>query len=170
MPMPSSLRPPGSALVHARGCMRSLARHRESVLAIIIAVLIGAVAVRAPVFLSPGSLDTLVTDGAILAIMALAQMLALVIRGIDLSIAANMALTGMLVAMLSTASPDLPVALTIAAALGLGLVLGAFNAALIALLGMPAIVVTLGTMSIYRGLVFLVSGGAWINAHELGAS
>jgi rhamnose transport system permease protein len=150
--------------------MRSLARHRESVLAIIIAVLVGAIAVRAPVFLSAGSLDTLVTDGAILAIMALAQMLALVIRGIDLSIAANMALTGMLVAMLSTAHPEMPVAVTIAAAVGLGLVLGAFNAALIAALGMPAIVVTLGTMSIYRGLVFLVSGGGWINAHELGAS
>jgi rhamnose transport system permease protein len=150
--------------------MRSLARHRESVLAIIIVVLVGAIALRAPVFLSAGSLDTLATDGAIVAIMALAQMLALVIRGIDLSIAANMALTGMIVAMLSTAHPELPVAVTLAAALGLGLVLGAFNAALIAVLGMPAIVVTLGTMSIYRGLVFLVSGGGWINAHELGAS
>jgi rhamnose transport system permease protein len=150
--------------------MRSLARRREWVLAIIVAALVAAIAVRAPVFLSPGSLDTLITDGAILAIMALAQMLALVIRGIDLSIAANMALTGMIVAMLSTAHPEMPVAVAIAAAAGIGLALGAFNAALIAMLGMPAIVVTLGTMSIYRGLVFLVSGGGWINAHELGAS
>jgi len=150
--------------------MRSLARHRESVLAIIIVVLVGAIALRAPVFLSAGSLDTLATDGAIVAIMALAQMLALVTRGIDLSIAANMALTGMIVAMLSTAWPAMPVPVILAASLAIGLVLGACNAALIAWLGMPSIVVTLGTMSIYRGLVFEVSGGGWVNAHELGAS
>ena len=148
--------------------MRNLLRRREAVLAIIIAVLVGGIALRAPVFLTAGSLDTLVTDGAIVAIMALAQMLALVTRGIDLSIAANMALTGMVVALLSRAHPDLPVALTIAVALGVGLALGALNAALIAILEMPAIVVTLGTMSIYRGLVFEASGGTWVNAHELG--
>src|SRR6185436_1285066 len=118
MPVRSSPRPPGSALP-ARGCMRSLARRRESVLALIVAVLVAAVAVRAPVFLSPASLDTLITDGGILIIMALAQMLALITRGIDLSIAANMALTGMLVALLSTAHPDMPVAGILAAALGL---------------------------------------------------
>ena len=53
--------------------MRSLLRRREAALAIVVAVLVAAIAVRAPVFLSAGSLDTLVTDGAILAIMALAQ-------------------------------------------------------------------------------------------------
>ena len=149
--------------------MRNLLRRREAVLAIIIAVMVGAIALRAPVFLSAGSLDTLVSDGAILAIMALAQMLALITRGIDLSIAANMALTGMVVALLSKAYPDMPALVTIAASLGLGLGLGALNAALISWLEMPAIVVTLGTMSIYRGLVFEASGGGWVNAHELGA-
>jgi rhamnose transport system permease protein len=100
--------------------------------------------------------------------MALAQMLALLTRGIDLSVAANMALTGMVVALLSRAHPDMPVILTIAVSLGMGLLLGAFNAGLIALLEMPPIVVTLGTMSIYRGLVFWASDGGWVNAHELG--
>ena len=150
--------------------MRALLRRREAVLAIIIAVLVGAITLRAPVFLSAGSLDTLITDGAILTIMALAQMLALVTRGIDLSIAANMALTGMIVALLSKAYPDMPVALTIAAALGIGLTLGAINALLIGLVEMPAIVVTLGTMSIYRGMVFEASASGRVNAHELSAA
>jgi len=148
--------------------MPSLLRRRETALAGIVAVLVTAIAVRAPVFLSRGSLDTLVTDGAILAIMALAQLLALVTRGIDLSVAANMALTGMITALLSQAFPEMSIALTLALALGIGLVLGAINAGLIALLEMPPIVVTLGTMSIYRGLVFAISGGAWVNAHQLG--
>jgi len=148
--------------------MQSLLRRRETALAAIVVVLMVAITVRAPVFLQVSNLDGLINDGAILAVMALAQMLALLTRGVDLSIAANMALTGMVTALLSKAQPDLPVGLTIALALGLGLGLGALNAALIAWLGVPPIVVTLGTMSVYRGLVFLVSGGAWVNAHELG--
>ncbi len=148
--------------------MQSLLRRRETALALLVAALLGAIAVRAPVFLSAKNLDGLLNDGAILAIMALAQMLALLTRGIDLSIAANMALTGMLTALLSKAHPELWVGLTVALSLGVGLALGAINAALIAWLTVPPIVVTLGTMSVYRGLVFLVSGGAWVNAHELG--
>ncbi len=149
--------------------MPSLLRRRETALAVIVAVLLAAIALRAPVFLSAGSLDTLVTDGAILSIMALAQMLALLTRGVDLSVAATMALTGMVVALLSRAHPDMPVYLTLALSLGIGLTLGAINGALIAFLEMPPIVVTLGTMSIYRGMVFWASEGAWVNAHELGA-
>jgi rhamnose transport system permease protein len=148
--------------------MQGLLRRRETALAVVVAMLVVAIAVRAPVFLSAGSLDTLATEAAILAVMALAQMLALLTRGIDLSIAANMALTGMLAALVSRAHPDMPVVVTLALSLGVGLVLGAFNAALISLLEMPPIVVTLGTMSVYRGLVFWASDGAWVNAHELG--
>jgi rhamnose transport system permease protein len=151
-----------------RAGMPALLRRREMVLAIIVATFLGAIALRAPVFVSPGSLDSLVTDGAILAMMALGQMLAILTRGIDLSVAANVALTGMAMALLSKAHPDMPVYVTIAASLGMGLVLGLFNGALIAFLEMPPIVVTLGTMSIYRGLVFWASDGAWVNAHELG--
>jgi rhamnose transport system permease protein len=134
----------------------------------VIGLLVAAIALRSPVFLSPGSLDTLVTDGAILAMMAVAQMLALLTRGIDLSIPANMALVGMVTALLSRAFPEAPVAPIVLLGLALGLALGAINGALVAFVGIPPIVVTLGTMSIYRGLVFVVSGGAWVNAHEFG--
>ena len=148
--------------------MRKLLHDRDAVLTAIVALLVAGISLRAPVFLSAGSLDTLVTDGAILAMMALVQLLPLLTGGIDLSIPANMALTGMVTALLSRAHPDLPVVATVAVALALGLALGAVNGALIAFLKMPPIVVTLGTMSVYRGLVFLVSGGAWVNAHEFG--
>ncbi len=156
--------------------MRSLAQRREWVLAGIVALMVAAVWVRAPVFLSAGSLDTMVTDGAILAMMALVQMLALLTGGIDLSIPANMALVGMITALVSRAHPGTPVPAILGLALALGLVLGAINGSLIAFLGMPPIVVTLGTMSLYRGAVFLVprlfgeNEGAWVNAHEFGRS
>jgi rhamnose transport system permease protein len=141
---------------------------REAVLALLLALMLALIAFRAPVFLSAGSLDTLVTDGALLAMMAVAQMLPLLTRGIDLSMAANMALTGMITALLSKAHPGMPALATIAIAIAIGLLLGAFNGSLIAYLGIPPIVVTLGTMSIYRGAVFLVSRGAWVNAQDFG--
>lgn len=148
--------------------MPSPIHRREAVLAAILCVMVAVITVRAPVFLSAASLDTLVTDGGILAMMALVQMLALITGGIDLSIAATMALVGMVTALASRAYPDMPAALTVAISLAMGGVLGAINGALIAVVRMPPIVVTLGTMSLYRGAVFLVSGGAWVNAHEFG--
>ena len=148
--------------------MQRLLGRRELTLAVLVAALFGAIALRAPVFCSAGNLDTLLNDGAILTVMALAQMHALITRGVDLSVGASMALVGMLTALLSRVHPELSVSLTLALAAGAGLLLGLLNGALIAGLGMPPIVVTLGTMSVYRGLVFLVSGGAWVNAHELG--
>ncbi len=141
---------------------------REAALGVLVVALVVAVGWRAPVFWSAASVDTSLSDGAILTIMALAQMLALLIRRVDLSVGANMALSGMLSALLSRAQPELPVALSIAVALAAGLGLGLLNGLCIAWLELPAIVVTLGTMSMFRGLVFVVSGGAWVNAHELG--
>jgi rhamnose transport system permease protein len=79
-----------------------------------------------------------------------------------------MALTGMLTALLSRANPELPAWLALALGSSAGLLLGVLNGLCIAWLALPPIVVTLGTMSVYRGLVFVVSGGAWVNAHELG--
>ncbi|HTV17641.1 MAG TPA: ABC transporter permease [Polyangiaceae bacterium] len=150
--------------------MRRLFGRRDATLALIIAALLCAIVWRAPVFASAGNLDTVINDGAILTIMALAQMHALVARGVDLSVGAVMALAGMLAALLSRAHPELPALLALGLAGGSGLVLGAANGALIAGLGMPPIVVTLGTLSVYRGLVFVISDGAWVNAHELGQS
>jgi rhamnose transport system permease protein len=148
--------------------VRSPLHRRDAALIAILAVMVVAVTVRAPVFLSAASLDTLITDGGILAMMALVQMLALITGGIDLSIAATMALVGMVTALMSRAYPELPVVITVVSSLAAGLIAGAINAVLIAGVGIPPIVVTLGTMSIYRGAVFLVSGGAWVNAHEFG--
>ena len=47
------------------------------------------------------------------------------------------------------------------------MLLGAINGFLVWWLDIPAIVVTLGTMTIFRGLAFVESGGAWVNAHEM---
>ena len=77
-----------------------------------------------------------------------------------------MALTGMAVALIDAHHPGVPLALLVPLALGLGLLLGAVNGALVWRLGIPPIVVTLGTLAIFRGLAFVLSGGAWINSFQ----
>jgi len=140
---------------------------REVQLGLILVVLAAAIGLRAPVFLSGHSIDSLLTDSAILVMMALAQMLVIVTRGIDLSVAANLALCGMVVALLGEHHPGLPVALLIVTAMACGLLLGALNGLLISVLELPPIVVTLGSMSVFRGAIFVLSGGAWVSAHQM---
>nr|WP_067298258.1 ABC transporter permease [Marinobacterium profundum] len=150
--------------------MKTMLQNREILLAVLILVMILLVGVITPDFLLPSNLLAVYNDTSILIILALGQMLVILTRCIDLSVAANLALTGMVVAMLNSAYPALPVPLLMGVGALLGLLLGVVNGALVWKLGIPAIVVTLGTMSIYRGLVFLLSDGAWVNAHEMSAS
>lgn len=140
---------------------------REILLAVIITILVLTVGARAPVFLTGESLNGVLTDTAILAMMALAQMVVILTRGIDLSVAANLALSGMVVALLSEQAPDLPIVVTIVVATVFGALLGAINGFLVAWIAIPPIVVTLGTLAIYRGLVFVVSGGRWISSDKM---
>jgi rhamnose transport system permease protein len=140
---------------------------RELVLGAIVAATVAAVGLRAPVFVTPESLLAVLTDTSILIMMALAQMAVILTRGIDLSVAANLALTGMIVALLSRAVPDLPIVAVILVACLVGLLLGLVNGILIAALGIPPIVVTLGTLAIYRGLIFVIAGGAWLTSKDM---
>jgi rhamnose transport system permease protein len=144
-------------------------KQREPLLALMIVVLVGLVGLRAPVFLTAESLANLVTDSTLLVMLALTQMLVIVTRGVDLSVAANLALSGMVAAMLGAHFPGLPLVLIILAASLTGLLLGLVNGWLIGVLELPPIVITLGTMSVYRGMVFVLSGGAWVSAHQMPA-
>jgi rhamnose transport system permease protein len=147
--------------------LSSLLARRELALAIIIAALIAAIGLRAPVFVTPASLLNVLTDTSFLFMLALAQMTVLLTRGIDLSVAANLALTGMIVALTSRALPGLPIPIVILLAVAVGLGLGLVNGVFIALVGIPPIVVTLGTLAIYRGLIFFIAGGAWLTSKDM---
>jgi len=144
----------------------SLSR-REGILGAIILVMLVAIGLRAPVFVTPSSLLSVLTDTTILAMMALAQMAVILTRGIDLSVAANLALTGMIVALVSRTAPFLPIPAIVVLALVIGLCLGLINGILVAFAEIPPIVVTLGTLAIYRGLIFVLAGGAWLTTKDM---
>jgi len=144
-----------------------LFKSREMLLALAIAILIAGVATRSAEFATPRNLTQAFNDSSILIILALAQMSVILTRSIDLSTAANLCFTGMAVAMLNKFYPELPMIIIILVALLWGLALGAFNGILVWKIGIPPIVVTLGTLTIYRGLTFVMSGGAWVNADKI---
>jgi rhamnose transport system permease protein len=150
--------------------MARLLRSREAALALAILLLVALIAWRFPGFVRAANLASVFNDTAILIILALGQMAVILTRCIDLSMAANLALCGMAAAMVNAAVPDVPIPTLIALAVALGAALGAINGVLVWRLGIPPIVVTLGTLTIYRGLIFVLSGGAWINAHQMSAA
>jgi rhamnose transport system permease protein len=147
--------------------MLRLLKRREVTLILIIAVLLAAVSIRAPGFLRLGNVEDILTDTAILCIVAIGQMMVIVTGGADLSVASGIAFTGMSVAMINWFNPGIPIPLIVLMALAVGLGLGCLNGILVSFAGIPPIITTLGTMGIYRGLVFLESGGQWVSAHRM---
>lgn len=143
----------------------TLLKNREVLLALAILLLVVLVAARFPAFVQPANLVNVFNDTSPLILLAIGQMIVILTKCIDLSVAANLALCGMVAALMNGAGVPLPVILFLVVALG-GL-LGAVNGLLVWKLGIPSIVVTLGTMTIYRGIIFLMTNGAWVNAHQM---
>ena len=147
-----------------------ITRSREFGLAALLVVMIVAVTLRAPHFFTFRNMVGILNDTSVLTIVALAQLLVILTGGIDLSLGSTMALTGMSIGLVNQNFPELNSLSLILIALAFGLALGAFNGVLVAYGRIPAIITTLGTMSIYRGFTFLVSGGQWVSAHEMNAN
>lgn len=157
-----SLVPPARGGVGTR-----LAPNRDWALGLITLFLIAAVTLAFPQFAHPRNLSEVFDDSSILILLALGQMLVILTRGIDLSIAANLALSGMIVALFNRSFPEGGIVPVILIALFSGAALGAFNGLLVWKLRLPPIVATLGTMSIYRGVIYLLSQGTWVNDNEM---
>lgn len=103
----------------------------------------------------------------LLTVVALGQMTVILTRGVDVAVGSTLALSGMATAILLRDHPNLSVYLAALLAVGFGAVLGAINGGLIAYGRVPAIVATLGTMGVFRGLTFKVSEGRQVSEYEL---
>jgi len=147
--------------------MIRLLKRRETTLILIIAVMLAAISARAPGFLKLGNLRDILTDTAILVIVSIGQMMVIITGGADLSVSSGIALCGMSVALLNWMVPGIPLPVIVALAIVIGFVLGSINGLLVSVAGIPPIITTLATLGIYRGAVFLESGGQWVSAHKM---
>ena len=149
------------------GLLWTLIRFREAGISLFILSLVVAITLRSPSFLSVDNFEDILLNISILTIVALAQAMVIITRGIDLSVSSTIGLVAMMVAFVVKENPEMPVLFSVLLGMALGAVLGTFNGLLIALGKVPPIIATLGTLSIYRGLVFYYSQGTWINSFEL---
>ncbi|MFA5447883.1 MAG: ABC transporter permease [Sphaerochaeta sp.] len=145
---------------------RTMAR-RELTLMVLLAVLLIPISIRSPLFLAPSNVNRILNDMAILAIVAIGEFFVILSGGIDLSVGSVIAFTGMVCGMINEAHPATSPLLLLLIGLSVGAVLGLFNGVLVAYGKIPPIITTLGTVNIYRGMTFLLSGGSWVTAHEL---
>ncbi|MFC4321442.1 ABC transporter permease [Litchfieldia salsa] len=122
---------------------------------------------RNPSFLSIENINDMVTNTAILSILALGMMLILITRGIDLSIGSTIAISGMLVAQTVSTYQHLNPFVVILLGTVIGMVCGAVNGFLISKWGLLPIIATLAMMNIFRGITYKISGGEWISSYQM---
>lgn len=109
-----------------------------------------------PQFIAPSNLLQIAIQSSITIIIACGEFFAILIAGIDLSVGSIMALAGMVTAKL-VAMGSVPWEIAVLAGLLVGAMCGIFNGMLINVTGLHPFVVTLGTQSIFRGLVLIFS-------------
>ncbi|MCU8624425.1 autoinducer 2 ABC transporter permease LsrC [Klebsiella pneumoniae] len=140
--------------------MKTLLKNRElSAFFAIVALFVVLVALN-PAYFSLQTLAMIFASSQILCLLALGATLVMLTRNIDVSVGSTVGLCAIAVGVALNNGYGLATA--IAFALAIGALAGAFNGLLVVGLRIPAIVATLGTLGLYRGVMLLWTGGKWI--------
>ncbi|WP_207483061.1 ABC transporter permease [Arenibaculum pallidiluteum] len=143
--------------------MRSLLTRNETLVALIILAFCAMTAAVDPRFLSVTTLTDLIRNGIVIGMFAIGVMLVLVSGGIDVSFTAVAAFSMYSATKLMVAwgvGDQMLVAFLVSALLGL--TLGLVNAVFIGWLGLPTLIVTLGTLTAFRGFLLTFVGSQLI--------
>lgn len=128
----------------------------EALLALVAVAIFALNARASPYFLDPWNLSDASFNFTEKAMIAFAMAMLIVAGEIDLSVGAIIALASTVMGLAMAAGASTPV--LVALGLGTGVLCGAFNGLLVARFGLPSIVVTIGTMSLFRGISYIVLG------------
>ena len=126
---------------------------------LLLAVAIGifvANSIASPYFLNAWNLSDATFNFTEKAMIAFAMALLIIAGEIDLSVASIIALASTAMGAAAQIGAETPILVLVG--LGTGLICGAFNGLLVTRLGLPSIVVTIGTMSLFRGISYIVLG------------
>ncbi len=147
--------------------VRLVSRVRELGLLVALLIIIVVVGVQVPSFLTVSNLEQILLSVAILAIVAVGETLVVLTRNIDLSVGSIVGFTAFVAADLFKQQPGINLFVAILLGCVLGLVLGCINGLLVTVGRVPAIIVTLGTLYIFRGFDFVVAGGTQVSASDV---
>ena len=140
--------------------MKTLLKNRELSAFLAIVVLFAGLVALNPAYFSLQTLAMIFASAQILCLLALGATLVMLTRNIDVSVGSTVGLSAIATGVALNSGYGLMT--TIAFALAIGALAGAFNGLLVVGLRIPAIVATLGTLGLYRGVMLLWTGGKWI--------
>ena len=142
-----------------RGPLARFLRSREIPVASALVVLVVVTTLINPQFLSPQGVKDLLLNATIVMILAVGQSLVIITRNVDLSVGSMLGLVSFGTGTLFASFPGIPIPVIFLGGLALGAVLGLVNGLLVTIAKVPALVITLGTLYIYRGLNNAWAGG-----------
>jgi len=142
-------------------------RLRELGVLVALGVAVLFFAIRATNFLTIDNWQDIAKDVAIVVVVGIGETMVILTRNIDLSVASIVGLSAFVTADTLAAHNDAPLVLVALLAMGVGTVLGLVNGLLVTVGRVPAIIATLATLAIYRGLAFQVTNGEAISAFRL---
>jgi simple sugar transport system permease protein len=145
--------------------------NNEGLLVVVILVVVVAMSLASPAFFTANTFFALVRSSMVPLIFALGVLLVLISGGIDVSFQAIaiFAAYATIDAVLGAGAAPGPLAM-IAAAMAVGALLGLLNGVVIARFRLPTLIVTLGTQSIFKGVLIAYIGSVYISAADLPAS
>lgn len=152
----------------ATRALSHVVRSRELAVAVVLVALVVVTTLKNDNFLfSPDGWRNLLLNPSMLLILAVGQTAVIITRNVDLSVGSTLGLTAYAVGKLYTTYPDLPVVAVFLAGLVFGGLLGLVNGVLVTFGKVPALVITLGTLYIYRGIFLSWAGSDRITASDM---
>lgn len=118
---------------------------------------------KEPRFFDPKSINSILMWMPLITVAAMGQLIVIVMRGIDISLGSIIGFSAIAVGLILRDQPALPIWLALLMGVGIGAVLGMINASLITWGRLSPIVVTIGTLTAFRGATFLLSRGEQID-------
>ncbi|MBK8045997.1 MAG: ABC transporter permease [Anaerolineales bacterium] len=140
---------------------------RELVLIGLILVLIAFFSTQIQGYFSARTFNRISASVAVIAVVAVGQTLVILTRNIDLSVGSIVGFTAYIVGTLLSQDNSIHPLATVLLAIILGMLLGSLNGVLVAYARIPSIIVTLGTLAIYRTILVEISGANSVLTNEL---
>ncbi|MCL2735931.1 MAG: ABC transporter permease [Propionibacteriaceae bacterium] len=148
--------------------LRRIVRSREISIVIAFVVIVAATtSVNSHFLFSADGWKQLLINPTMLVALAIGEAFVIITKSFDLSVGSVLGLTAFMVGSMYLAWPQMPVIVAFLFAIALGTLLGFVNGGLVALAKVPGMVITLGTMYIYRGIDILWAGTKRINATNM---
>jgi rhamnose transport system permease protein len=159
-----------SEFSRSRRIYQTVVRSREASILLVLLLVIAAATVKSPSFLfSANSWRDLLLTPSVLLLLAAGQCVVIITRNVDLSVGSILGLTAYLTGRLFI-DTGLPVVAVVLCGVLVGAALGAVNGLLVGYGKVPALVITLGTLYVYRGSVLSWAGSNRVNASDLPGS